>query len=1409
MTRGPRGAREHKQSMFTFDEWQEPRTFGVNRESAHATLFGAESRATALAGRATSTRRISLNGDDWQFAWGSRVADRPVGFESPAFDASGWGHIAVPGNWELHGHGFPIYTNVDYIFEHRPPRITYKGADPGSDYNPTGAYRKSVHMPWSAADGAVILHLGAVTSAVYVWVNGVEVGYSQDSKLPVEFDVTALLKPGTANLIALLVVSWCDGSYLEDQDMWWLSGVTRDVCLLLRPPVHVRDYAVRTHVTPVPSAEIAAASDGMGGTGGAAASDDVCEGMVEVDVELREVAALAAAMMAADEDEPSAGTPSAAAASAAGSSGAGSVYRIVLELLDDSAAPVPPLGRTPLADAGPDLWAVPEGKVVSRASLAVALRPTDSEHVAALHGASATAFVRGMLPVRAGVARRWNAETPHLYTLLVSLYHGDEVVEVIRSRVGLRTSEVRGGRLLVNGVAVTLAGVNRHEHDHVHGHVVSVEGMREDIRLMKELNFNTVRCSHYPCDERWYALCDELGLYVIDEANVESHGMGFGDGTLACSAEYHEAHLDRVTRMCERDKNHSSIIIWSLGNEAGNGPAFHRMYEWLKRREPTRPVQYENARVEPGWSSNNIETIDADTDLYVPMYPSHAKLETYARRYELDPLARPLIMCEYSHAMGNSCGGLKEYWEVIRKYGVLQGGCIWDWVDQGLVLPSEPGAPPSARPKFGYGGDFGPAGTPSDEAFCINGLMQPDRVAPNPHAWEAKHAQQPVAVEAADATALTPTDARLRLHNRFDFLPLDVLSATWVTLEDGVRGHSGTLSLPPCAGGGSAVVELRHTLDLATVPSADVERLLEVRFWRSDGHEVAWAQLQLPCQPPDDRMSVDEPPDITDGGAGGTATAMPLMSGAVAVDESSLEGAVVLSTGCVSVAISRASGLPSRLSHEGLERLAGPMEPTLWRPLNDNELGSGQYLRARRWRSAGRPASGGYLKAEGAPAVVRATDGSVSVRGAADLAPDGRTKMSTLCTLRSTGELLVEVTITPRADEPKRSDVKSPLFEEASVCLRSGRAEAKDGKFLDCDRTHARARWDDAGPWQQLVMRRAREDGAPAPPAAAAGSSGIPLCYGDAVSITVSHIGKYLRASGGRVYAQRERQGEFGAKPPEPPELFTLESAELANGTAVHFGEPVRLRVTSAEGVGAPTFVLAPGSAGEGGDDDGGAERVVLGACDAAQGIWTLRAGDERPPPRIGLQVPLVREHANRVAWHGRGPHESYPDRFAGARLGVWEGAVCEQAFRYVRPQETGNKFESRWMALSDEANACGLLLVAHGEPLSMACHHFTADDFDCYPDSRKPRVRHAAELVEKDLTCVSVDGAQAGVGGIDSWGSMPLPEHRLNATEPCKFAFAMVPFAKGDEAVGDAQQQQQLAVRAAGLAAATRGQPL
>jgi len=503
---------------------------------------------------------------------------------------------------------------------------------------------------------------------------------------------------------------------------------------------------------------------------------------------------------------------------------------------------------------------------------------------------------------------QWSAEIPYLYTLVITLMNPqDETVEVVSSRVGFRRVEIEGGQLLVNGRPILIKGANRHEHDPVTGHVVSEESMLEDIRLMKAFNLNAVRTSHYPNDPRWYELADEYGLYVVDEANIESHGMGYNLATtLGNNPEWQAAHLDRTIRMVERDKNHPSIIIWSLGNEAGNGVNFYETYNWIKLRDSTRPVQYERA------------LLDWNTDLYVPMYAGFQRLIDYAER---DP-ERPLIMCEYAHAMGNSVGNLTDYWEIIERYPVLQGGFVWDWVDQGLLTTNEEG-----KEIFAYGGDFGPPGTPSDGNFVINGLVAPDR-RPNPSLWEVKRVYQYIAVEAVDLQR-----GIIEVTNRYDFKDLANVKLVWSVLRDGTAVESGeVLELSPTAGA-SQVIEL-PLLATEAAPGAEYYLHLSFRAKRAEGivpgdHEVAFEQFRLPLSVPAEPKGVDGSPLTVERRGDST----------------------VVRGERFAVTFNGGGDLVSYV-YQGRELLQEPLVPNFWRAPTDNDFGGSWQTRLAVWRTA-------------------------------------------------------------------------------------------------------------------------------------------------------------------------------------------------------------------------------------------------------------------------------------------------------------------------------------------------------------------------------------------------------------------------------------------------------------------------
>jgi beta-galactosidase len=662
----------------TPNDWENPALTGINNEPPHATFIPFENETKALNNDWNSSSQYkSLNGV-WKFYWSENPGTRPVDFYKDEFDVTAWNDIEVPSTIEIQGYGYPIYVNQPYEFKHLmkpdPPHVP-------SDYNPVGSYRTSFSIPEKWKEQEVFLHFGAVKSFMYVYLNGQRIGMGKDAKTPVEFNITKYLCEGK-NTIGVEVFRWSDGTYLECQDMWRMSGINRDVYLYATLKIRIRDFFANGTLF-----------------------SDYTHGILKLTTIIQ--------------NTPS--TPSLVPSPI----GEGSKGRGTLEIsLFDSKTSVTPVFKE-----------------------SIDFTATMAED---------TLYFEKYLPY----PKKWSAELPNLYCLVLTLRdEKGNILESTSCRVGFRTTEVKNGQFLVNGVPVLLKGVNRHEHDPVKGHVISKELMIKDIKLMKEANINTVRTCHYPDSPVWYDLCDEYGLYVIDEANIESHGMGYDpDKTLGNNPVWKAAHLDRTIRMVERDKNHPSVIIWSLGNEAGNGCNFVATYEWIKNRDHSRPVWYERAEM------------NYNTDIFCPMYWTTWDLKWYGYTKEL----RPLIMCEYAHAMGNSTGNLKDIWDIIEKYPQLQGGCIWDWVDQGLLKKNEKG-----QPYWAYGGDFGPKNVPSDGNFCCNGLVCPDRI-PHPGYYEVKKGYQYVSFTAKDLSGPT-----IEVLNKYDFYDLSNTELIWELVANG------------------------------------------------------------------------------------------------------------------------------------------------------------------------------------------------------------------------------------------------------------------------------------------------------------------------------------------------------------------------------------------------------------------------------------------------------------------------------------------------------------------------------------------------------------------------------------------------------------------------------------------------
>ncbi|MCR5180044.1 MAG: DUF4981 domain-containing protein [Bacteroidaceae bacterium] len=653
------------------EPWLNPNITRVGTVAPRASFFAFEDAAKALKGdKSQSGRYLSLEGK-WRFNFALNHNEAPAGFFAPGFDDSKWVDFPVPGLFEFNGYGDKIYKNSGYPwstqFDPNPPYVEERN-------NYTGSYRKQVSIPASWKGQDIFLHVGSATSNLQLWVNGKEVGYSEDSKMEVEFDLTKYLTPGKENLIAMQVMRWCDGSYLEDQDFWRFTGIAREVYLYARPKAHIQDIFIVPDVT-----------------------NNYTLGTSTITIN---------------------------APSAKGCT-------VDATLMDAS------------------------GKTVGTAST----KPFAGKPITINLG---------------GATHLWSAEIPYLYTAQFNLKDKKgNILESITQKVGFRKVEIKDAQVLVNGKPVLFKGADRHELDPDGGYLVSVERMIEDIKVMKQLNMNAVRTCHYSDDPRWYDLCDEYGLYVVAETNIESHGMGYGDRTLAKNPIFHKAHVERNEHNVHVQKNHPSVIFWSLGNEAGYGKNFEDAYDAVKAIDTSRPVQYEQAHQ------------NGKTDIFCPMYYDYNNCERYAQGDN----PRPLIQCEYAHAMGNSMGGFAKYWELIRKYPKYQGGFIWDFVDQGMRATSRV----TGKEIMAYGGDFGryPA---SDHNFNCNGVIASDRT-PHPHAAEVKYYYQDIWVTVPEGKSLL--DGEVEVYNEYFFRNTDDVEAVIVMQAyDGKQMRSESYTLP-------------------------------------------------------------------------------------------------------------------------------------------------------------------------------------------------------------------------------------------------------------------------------------------------------------------------------------------------------------------------------------------------------------------------------------------------------------------------------------------------------------------------------------------------------------------------------------------------------------------------------------
>lgn len=781
----------------SFTEWKDPKVNSINREPMHASYFAYENIDLAKQNNMTQSKNfLSLNGM-WKFQWVKDLPQRPTDFFKIDYNDKAWDMIEVPGIWEMKGYGDPIYVNQryewDYLIKPEPSIIP-------EENNHVGSYRRKVNIPENWDGKKVYLHFGGVSSNLYVWVNGRFVGYSEDSKLEAEFDVTPYLKKGE-NQIAFQVFRWSDGRYVECQDFWRFSGVSRDVYMYARSPQYIKDYQIVSTL-----------------------DDSYKQGLLTVDAEL---------------------------------SIAGKGSKVTFELRDKQENIV---------------WSekVPADKTVS---------------------------LQTQLPA----VDQWSAESPNLYQLDITLYDNkDQVIESIRQRVGFRKVEVRGSQLLVNGKAILIKGVNRHEMDPDEGYYVTREKMERDIQILKENNINAVRTAHYPNNPYWYELCDIHGIYVVDEANIEAHAYE----KIAGMKDWMDTHLERTTRLVQRDKNVPSVITWSMGNESGDGINFEESYKQMKAIDPTRPIQYQRAE-----KKNH-------TDIFCPFYWGYEDIQKYGESKE----AKPLIMCEYAHAMGNSMGGFKEYWDLFRSYDNLQGGFIWDFADQGIRDYR------NGKMIYAYGGDYG-KDLPSDNNFCNNGLVNPDR-AVNPHTDEVRMVHQSIWT-----TPVNLSNGEISIFNENFFTDLNNVYLEWNISEEGKVVEDGIVRSLDVAPQAKKVITLGYQ-----VKKDSKEKHLNVYYKLKNatsllpaGYVIAKEQFEIaPYQ--------------------WQKNVLKNMSGNIETSETSYT--IDIKGEIFNFRFNKRNGFLSSYEYRGDEIMKSGtyMQPNFWRAVTDNDFGAQSPSKLKAWR---------------------------------------------------------------------------------------------------------------------------------------------------------------------------------------------------------------------------------------------------------------------------------------------------------------------------------------------------------------------------------------------------------------------------------------------------------------------------
>jgi len=875
------------------NDWENSEMIGQNKESAHNTLIPFDSIESALKGIESSSHYLSLNGN-WKFHWVKKPINRPIDFYKVEFDASKWDEIDVPSNWQMRGYGTPIYTNVKYPYSVNTKNI------PSIDheYNPVGSYRRIFKIPENWRFSEIFIHFGGVKSAFYIWINGKKVGYSQGSMTPAEFNVTKYLEPGN-NVLAVEVYRWSDGSYLEDQDMWRLSGIYRDTYLFSTPKLHLRDFFVYCDL-----------------------DEEYKNATLYIEAKVHN-------FNLSDSD----------------------TLAIEVSLLDSEQKFV-----------GSEILMKKDFKIASESD--------------------------GLLKLELNVENpdKWSAETPYLYDLIIKLRDSNnELIEVEHCKYGFKKVEIGSDDgMYINGKSIIFKGVNRHDHDPDHGRRVPLERMKQDVLIFKQYNINAVRTSHYPNDPKFYDLCDKYGIYVIDECNLETHGLR--DRIPGSKPEWTKAVVDRMVSMVERDKNHPCIFMWSLGNEAGQGDNFQKMKDAALKIDTTRPFHYEG--------DFNLVV----SDVFSSMYHSPSSLEK-AGKYKstksdystrLKPAqyrGKPRMVCEYAHAMGNSLGNFQKYMDVFEKYPNIIGGFIWDYVDQGFRKTSEDG-----KEFWTYGGDYGDE--PNDATFCINGILMPDRK-PNPSLFEVKKVYQNIKVYAVDLIK-----GKVKIHNKYNFISLDFVNISWELTANGEIIQEGQLLMPKVNPGAQQEILIPYNQpELEPITEYHVKisfTLARKNLWGEKGHVVAWDQFQIPFETPDlMHLSIEK---------------MTIVNLQDSVAAHIVQGEDF------KVSIGKKSGAIESIYYGGKEFVSKPLIPNFWRAPTDNELGELRYsgemkgvVKEEHWRDASKNRKVKKIDIEEINTQI------VQITVHTELPPPEK-QLKTVYSIFGSGDIIVENFFTPSKD---------------------------------------------------------------------------------------------------------------------------------------------------------------------------------------------------------------------------------------------------------------------------------------------------------------------------------------------------------------------------------------------------------